>query len=102
MTETISEEARRLLDALPPRPWQVRSLPNGEGDEPTLMIGTIRDASGQPVVAAHPESFTMLVGQPEFFEFLIKAVGYAEHIANEGEKTPNKPNSVRTTLESGE
>ena len=94
MTETKQEEAQRLLDALPPRPWQVRSLPNGEGDEPTLMIGTIRDAQGAPVVAAHPESFTMLVGQPEFFEFLIKAVGYAESVANEGKSVKSTPESV--------
>jgi hypothetical protein len=77
-----------------PTPWTTRTVPNGDDDEPGTMIATIRDANGRPVLAAHPESFTMLVGVPEAFEFILNA-------ANNAEKTPNRADSPESDPESG-
>jgi hypothetical protein len=79
--ESIVEQAERLLDSVEDTtPWV--------GNYITDDIVSIRQADGFPAVAPHPESMSMLTGDPDALELIVNAPriirGLLDLIKNEG------------------
>lgn len=69
MAENIVEEAKRLLagieDQLPLKSNEM-TLPSDE-----MVIATIRNDSGYPFLAVHPESQSMFTAPRPVFDFIV-------------------------------
>lgn len=96
-----TELAKTLLDGLEESlPWRVNeiSLPGDEQE-----IATIRNNTGYPVIAPHPESASMMVAQREVFAFIEQGPEIIRQLIAEIEaETPDKPANKRNQPESGE
>lgn len=93
------ELAKTLLDSLEESlPWRVNeiSLPSDPQE-----IATIRNNTGYPVIAPHPESLSMMVAQREVFAFIEQGPDIIRQLIAEieGDKA-DKPANKRNQPES--
>lgn len=90
-----TDRARALLDSVEGAfPLQLNEV----YDQNTMtVIGTLRRPDGFPIIAPHPESLSMLVGDRRAFEFIVQSYGVIEALLLEldgkrpesSESTPN-------------
>jgi hypothetical protein len=63
-------------------------------------VATVRSVNGQSVVYPHPESATILVGKPVYFDLLAKGPRIIRELVDLVESSEITPKSAKNTPES--